>query len=323
MIISRTPFRISFAGGGTDLPAYYREHDGCVTSTAINKYMYITVHEPFDHRIRLKYAKTELVDDLELIDHPLIKASLEMLDIREGIEITSMADIPAKAGLGSSSSFTVGLLHALHAFKGEHVSPEQLASEACDIEINRLGEPIGKQDQYIAAYGGLQHIKFNADDSVYVDPVICPKERKKALEEHLLLFHYGGSRSAGAILKEQQTNIPEKQKELSLLTDYARDVRDILHEGRDLVDIGRILHESWCAKRSLSSSISNPEIDATYEKAIKAGAIGGKLLGAGGGGFFLFFVHLDMKEHLKAALTDMRNIPFSLEPQGSKIIYVE
>lgn len=322
MIISRTPFRISFAGGGTDLPDYYQTQSGCVTSTAITKYMYITVHQPFDHRIRLKYSKTELVDDVQSIEHPIMRAALTLIRIEGGIEITSVADIPAKAGLGSSSSFTVGLLHALHAYKGQYVSAETLAKEACEIEIGMLGEPIGKQDQYIAAYGGFQHIQFNPDESVFVDPIIWSPARKQAFVSHLMLFHCGGNRSAGDILKDQKQNIPQKRVPMARMADLARALKEELRSDRDIRQIGDMLHEAWLLKRGLSHGISNLTIDRWYETARQAGALGGKLLGAGGGGFLLFFVEPDKQRSVSAALSDLRQIPFDFEPQGSKIIYV-
>ena len=225
MIISRTPFRVSFAGGGTDISDYYRLHPGCVTSTAIDKYMHITVSKPFDDRIRIKYSKTEIVDSVENIEHPIIREALKLLEIDGSIEITSVADIPARAGLGSSSSFTVGLLNALHAFKGEHVSAEVLAEEACEVEIDRMGDPIGKQDQYIAAYGGIQHIQFNTDETVFVDPIICSPERKQSFHDRLMFFYCGGQRSAGDILKEQKKNMGSRIDGLDRLADLAREIR--------------------------------------------------------------------------------------------------
>jgi D-glycero-alpha-D-manno-heptose-7-phosphate kinase len=233
-----------------------------------------------------------------------------------------VADIPARAGLGSSSSFTVGLLHALHAYQGEYVSAETLAQEACKIEIDMLQEPVGKQDQYIAAYGGLQHIQFNSDESVFVDPLICPPERKQALGARLMLFHCGGNRSAGDVLKGQQQNIPRRLPDLARMADLARQCRDELRCGKDFRRIGEILHEGWMLKRTMSADISSPAIDHWYETARNAGALGGKLLGAGGGGFLLCFVEPEHRPAVAAALHDLRLVPFELEPQGSKIIYV-
>jgi len=322
MIISRTPFRISFAGGGTDLPDYYRMAGGCVTSSAIDKYMYITVHKPFDDRIRLKYSKTELVDSIDDVEHPIIREALRLTGVVSGVEVTSSADIPARAGLGSSSSFAVGLLHALHAFKGEYVSAATLAQEACKIEIVTLGRPVGKQDQYIAAHGGIQHIQFNKDGSVDVQQVICANERKDLFHDHLLLLHCGGSRSASDILSSQRKNIPECKDTLSRMVELAEEVRDVLRGDGDIARIGEILDEGWQHKRTLADGISSPEIDRWYEAARGAGALGGKLLGAGGGGFLLFFVEPDNRHAVCEALSDLRVIPFDFESEGSKIVYV-
>jgi len=321
MIISRTPFRISFAGGGTDLPDYYREAGGCVTSSAIDKYMFITVHPPFDERIRLKYSQTELVEDVDAVEHPIIREALKLTGIKGRIEISAAADIPEQAGLGSSSSFAVGLLHALHAFKGEQVNAETLAREACEIELERLGDPIGKQDQYIAAYGGLQHIAFNPDDTVSVDPVIMPGARRAEFERHLMLFHCGGARSARDLLKTQRANIPSRMKQLGRLGELARQLREVLARDGDLLLAGEILHEGWCLKRTLSDAITTLDIDAWYEKAREAGALGGKLLGAGGGGFLLLFVAPGKQEAVEKALSELRLVPIGLEREGSKIVY--
>ncbi|RJR12568.1 GHMP kinase [Candidatus Parcubacteria bacterium] len=322
MIISRTPFRISFAGGGTDLPDYYRVRPGCVVSTAINKYMFISVHRPFDNRIRLKYSKTEIVDKVDLIEHPIIREALKLTGIADGIEITSVSDIPAQAGLGSSSSFAVGLLHALHAFKGEYVSADQLASEACEIEMVRLGEPVGKQDQYIAAWGGMQFIRFNPDETVFVDPLICATETKQRLHERLMLFHCSGSRSARDILNDQRRQMAEKLAGWNRMEMLALDLRGLLLNNGEISRVGSILHESWTLKRMSGGKITNDAIDAWYARAREAGATGGKLLGAGGGGFLLFFVEPDARNAVKEALSDLRLIPFEFEPQGSKIIYL-
>lgn len=301
---------------------FYRRSPGCVTSTAIDKYMYITVHQPFDERIRLKYSKTELVDCVDAIEHPIIREGLRMVGITRGIEITAVADIPARAGLGSSSSFAVGLLHALHAFGGQHVNAEQLAQEACQIEIEIMREPIGKQDQYIAAYGGLQYIRFNADDTVFVDPVICSAKVKRSLHEHLMLFHFGGSRSAGEILGKQKQAVTLHMEGLRRMAGLADALREVLVQGGDVRPIGEIMDESWRIKKSLVDTISNPAIDERYDRAKRAGALGGKLLGAGGAGFLLFFVEPPLHAAVSEALSDLRQVSFGFEPQGSKIVYV-
>jgi D-glycero-alpha-D-manno-heptose-7-phosphate kinase len=323
MIISRTPFRISFAGGGTDLPAFYRRGGGAVTSAAIDKYMFLTVNRAFDHRIRVAYAQTEIVEHAAEVRHPLVREALKLTGIDHGVEITSVADIPAQSGLGSSSSFTVGLLNALHAFKGEHASAEQLAREACRIEIELLQEPIGKQDQYIAAYGGLRHFQFNADESVFVDPVITPPEARQALADQLLMFYTGKTRKASDILTQQKqtTSAGEKQAALEKMRAQAVAIRDVLRRGGDLREFGRLLHEGWLLKRSLVSAISNPDIDAHYERARAAGALGGKLLGAGGGGFLLFFVERARQSAVREALRELSELKFTLESEGCKIVY--
>ncbi len=321
MIISRTPFRISFAGGGTDLADFYRREGGAVTSTAINRYMYITVNKKFDSSIRVSYSKTENVEKVDEIQHPIVRESLKLTGITKGIEITSMADIPAQTGLGSSSAFAVGLLNALYAYKGEFKPQRVLAEQACHIEIDLCNEPVGKQDQYIAAYGGVQHIQFNQDETVFVDPVICSIETKKALEEGLMLFYTGTTRPASSILLEQKKNMDEKQALMKKMKEQAAQVRDALTHG-DLEAFGNLLSEGWLLKRQLVGGITSPETDALYEKAIKAGAIGGKLLGAGGGGFLLFYCPPQRQDAVRRAMSGLKEITAALEPQGTKIIYV-
>ncbi|MFH1115346.1 MAG: GHMP kinase [Pseudomonadota bacterium] len=325
MIITRTPFRISFCGGGTDLPAYYREQQGSVVSTTLNKYIYITVNKLsryFDHRILLKYSQTELVDSVEAIQHPIIREAMRITDVVDGVEITSMADIPAGTGLGSSSAYAVGLLHALHTFKGEYVSAGQLAREACEIEIERLNDPIGKQDQYIAAYGGICRIRFNPDESVFVDPVICSYSTKKALQGNLLMFYTGITRRAGDILKVQKETTHLNMEALTRMRDLCTEIMEVLKNSASLSRFGEVLHRAWTYKRDLVDSISNDSINAYYEKARNAGAIGGKLLGAGGGGFFLFYVEPQNQDRVRKALDDLQELPFLFEPQGSKVLYI-
>ncbi len=324
MIISRTPFRISFAGGGTDLSIFYKKEYGCVTSTGINKYMYIAVHKYFDkNKILLKYSKTELVDSLEKIEHPIFREALRTVGIDAGIEITSIADIPSGSGLGSSSSFIVGLLHALYAYKGKFISHEQLAQEACHVEIELLNEPNGKQDQYAAAFGNLNYIQFNSNETVDVQPIVCNSETKKQLQKNLLLFWTGTTRSTTSILLEQKKNIETDRKKfenLQKMKQLAEEMRDTLRKD-DLTKFGEILHRGWLLKRELANSITNQRIDGYYEKAIKAGAYGGKLLGAGGGGFLLFYCPEEKKNQVKVAVP-LQEIPFCFDSQGSKIIYV-
>jgi D-glycero-alpha-D-manno-heptose-7-phosphate kinase len=326
MIISRTPLRISFLGGGSDLPSFYSQEPGAVVSTAINKYIYINVNTKFDHQIRASYSITEMVDTREALKHELIREALYCVGIEKGIEITSISDIPSSGtGMGSSSSYTVGLLNALYAYVGRHVGAARLAQEACAIEIERCGKPIGKQDQYIAAYGGLQYIQFNPDGSVFVDPVICHPTTKALLEQRLLLLYTGITRSADGVLSEQKSNTessPEARAALRTMTRMAQSLRDSLMEN-ELDCFGEMLHEAWMLKRSLANSISTGQIDGWYERARKAGAIGGKILGAGGGGFLLLYAPCEQHDAICQALPELKRIPFCLEPQGSKIIYVE
>jgi len=326
VIISRTPLRISFAGGGSDLPAFYRHEPGAVVSTAITQYIYITVNKKFDRRIRASYSVTEIVDSVDELKHELIREALKMAQVEGGIEITSISDIPSRGtGLGSSSTYTVGLLNALNAHAGRHAGAERLAREACEIEIERCGNPIGKQDQYIAAYGGLQYIQFNPDGSVFVDPIICKPESRRTLQQHLLLLYTGLTRSANQILEEQQRYIEQNDQQrqtLRAMTGLAQQLRSAL--GRDELNcVGEILHEGWRLKRQLAQPISNELIDEWYERAREHGALGGKLLGAGGGGFLLLYAHPEAQADIIRALPELRPFAFKFEPQGSKIIYVE
>lgn len=322
MIITRTPFRISFAGGGADLPSFHEKEPGAVISTSIDKYMYITVKKRFGNTFRVSYSRTELVDRREQIEHPIARTCLEALDVSQGMEIVSIADIPAQTGLGSSSCFTVGLLNALHAFQGRSAPARVLAEQACEIELGRLGEPIGKQDQYIAAYGGMQFIQFQPDGQVFVDPVVCPPERRRELDRRLLLFFTGTYRNARDVLTKQNANTEAKRPALRRLCEIAHHLRDVVTSGAELGAFGRGLHQAWEAKKSLESSIHNPAIDEYYARGLKAGALGGKLLGAGGGGFLLFYCEPDMQEGLRLALGELEEVPFRFEPEGSKVIFV-
>jgi D-glycero-alpha-D-manno-heptose-7-phosphate kinase len=322
MIITRTPFRVSFAGGGSDIASFYEKNEGCVLSTAINKYMYISVHPSFSGETTvLKYSKTETVINIEDIEHKYFRQMLSMLGVK-GIEIVSTADIPAGTGLGSSSSFTVGVLHALYSYKGKFVSKERLASEACDVEIKYLHNPIGKQDQYAAAYGGLNFYQFRRDGSVIVDPVIMDDSARTQLERNLMMFYTGELHSASAILKEQSTNITsgDKEKNQIKMCGLAHDLRREL-QNNNIDAMGEILHENWMLKKTLASGISNPSIDEAYETAIANGATGGKLLGAGGGGFLLFYVPEDKQKAVKEAI-GLPQLPMAFDRQGSCVIYV-
>jgi D-glycero-alpha-D-manno-heptose-7-phosphate kinase len=326
MIISRTPLRISFVGGGSDLPAFYQHEPGAVVSTAINKYIYLTINQKFDHKIRASYSVTEIVDTVDALKHELIREGLKQVGVKGGIEITSISDIPSEGtGLGSSSSYTVGLLNALYAYSGRHAGAERLAHEACRIEIERCGKPIGKQDQYIAAYGGLQYIQFNPDESVFVDPIIAQPRVRRQLQASLLLLYTGLTRSTNDILREQVTNTErdaERQQALRSMVGLARDFREALVRN-ELDAVGELLHQGWLAKKTLASAISTSRIDEWYDRARGHGAIGGKVLGAGGGGFLLLYAHPERQSEILQALPELRPISFQFEPQGSKIIYVE
>jgi D-glycero-alpha-D-manno-heptose-7-phosphate kinase len=325
MIISRTPLRMSFVGGGSDLPAYYRRFGGAVVSTAINKFVYITVNEKFDHRIRVSYSKTEEASSLQRVKHPLVREAMKLLDIEGGLEITSIADIPSKgSGLGSSSSFTVGLLHALHAYSGRYAAAEQLAEEACQIEIERCGEPIGKQDQFAAAFGGFNFIEFNPDESVFVEPILCKRETLRTLQENIIVFYTGITRSASGILKNQQANVSSeknKQQMLGRMVELARQLKAELQKN-NLTAFGEIIHENWELKKGLAREISTLVIDDWYNKARKHGAVGGKLLGAGTGGFIMFYAPREHHEAIARSLSELRQIEMCFEPQGSRIIFV-
>ena len=325
MIISRTPFRMSYVGGGTDLKSFYMDDVGAVISTAIDKYMYLTLHSRFDPGIRVAYSRTEEVRVLDELQHPLVREALRVTGVEEGVEITSTADIPAKGtGLGSSSSYTVGLLTALHAYKGIQVSPAKLAEMACDIEINRCGEPIGKQDQYAAAIGGLQLYEFMPDDAVVVNPVVCSPEFVTLLNESTLVFYTGSSRSASQVLKEQSRNSKEASTRSSLrrMANLAYGFKASIEES-DFAALGEMLKENWSLKKRLASNISNPLIDSMYDAGMSAGAIGGKLLGAGSGGFMMFFAEPPQHSAIINALSDFRRVKFQIERLGSRVIYCD
>jgi D-glycero-alpha-D-manno-heptose-7-phosphate kinase len=325
MIISRTPLRVSFAGGGSDLPSFYQEEPGAVVATAIRKYIYITVNQKFDSSIRASYSVTEIVQSVDEIRHELIRECLRKLRLDGGLEITSISDIPSRGtGLGSSSSYTVGLLKALYAFRQQHVAAERLAREACEIEIERCQKPIGKQDQYAAAYGGLRFIQFNPDGTVFVDPVICSVATREALERHLLLMYTGVTRSATPILAEQTQHLRNgrNRAEMRRMVALARALCDALN-ANDLCAFGEILHESWIVKRTLAAGVTSPDIDRWYECARENGALGGKITGAGGGGFLLLFAPPEHHPRICSALPHLRPVPLQLEQQGTKIVYVE
>lgn len=323
MIISRTPFRVSFAGGGSDLPAFYRKHMGAVLSTTINKYMYVAIHPFFDrNKIQLKYSKTELVEALDEIQHPIFREVLKMYGLK-GVDINSIADIPAGTGLGSSSAFTVGLLNAVRTYLGKATSGDKLGQLACEVEIGKVGSPIGKQDQYAAACGGLNFITFHGDESVNVEKIIMNPRKKKELEENLLMFFVGGEHSANDLLRSQTEALSDQKKfeAQKTMVELAHQLRASLENNR-LDDFGRILHEGWQMKKSLVSGISTGYVDEIYNKGIKAGALGGKLLGAGGAGFILFYCPKERHEQFRTEMGTAGELPFRFDDFGSKIIYV-
>lgn len=320
MIIVQTPLRISFAGGGTDFGDYYRRDGGCVISTAIDKYIYVIVKDRFDKSIRMGYSRTELVESVDEIEHELAREAMKKVGVHYGVEIATMADIPSEgSGLGSSSSVTVGLLHALYTFKGQLVTPGQLAREACEIEIDVLGKPIGKQDQYIAAYGGLRRIDFRSDDTVAVSWVPMPDESKRRFGELLMLFYTGITRKADKILAEQRDNIADKRETLDKMKAQADEIYEALVDG-NLNRVGRVMDAGWRHKKQLATTISNSSINAYYEAALDAGAIGGKVAGAGGGGFLLLFCPPDRQAAVRHALASLQELPINLERDGTKVI---
>jgi D-glycero-alpha-D-manno-heptose-7-phosphate kinase len=321
MIIVQAPLRVSLFGGGTDFPEYYKEDGGCVLSTAIDKYIFVIIKKRFDSKLRIGYTKTEMVDDLSEINHELIREALRMTNITSGVEVTTMGDIPSEgSGLGSSSTVTVGSLQAMYTLQGELVSADRLAREACEIEIDILGKPIGVQDQYIAAYGGLRFIEFPRNGLVRSQRLLLPKDLIRALNDELLLFFTGVTRSSAAILTEQKSNIQNRTQVLSSMKQIAQNARDELLKG-NIDAIGDCLHESWHLKRQLATRISNGYLDDIYQVAREAGAVGGKITGAGGGGFILLFCPYQKHKDLRSALSKLQELPFKLEQDGSKVIF--
>ncbi len=325
MIISRTPFRISFFGGGTDYPAWYNEHEGAVLGTTFNKYCYITLRylPPFfDHRSRIIYSKMEHVNGIDDIDHPAVREVLRFKKMIKGVEIHHDGDLPARTGLGSSSSFTVGLLHAVYALQGKMVSKEQLAKEAIHIEQNMCKENVGCQDQMFAAFGGFNLIKFGGRDHLEIEELTIGKETVQHLQKNLMMFFTGFSRNASDIASVQVKNTPKKQKELKTMYKMVFQARKILDNG-NIDDFGRLLNETWQIKRTLSDKITNPHLDEIYNSAMAAGALGGKLLGAGGGGFMLFYVPQEKQAAVRRKLKKLLMIPFQFESLGTRIIFYQ
>ena len=320
MIIVQTPLRVSFFGGGTDFPGYFNDEGGCVLSCSIDKYIFVTIKQRFDNLLRIGYTKQEMVESVDEIQHELIREALRKTGIANGIEITTMGDIPsAGSGLGSSSTVAVGALHALYSYRGNLITAEQLAREACEIEIETLGKPIGVQDQYIAAYGGLRYFVFTKD-GVCSERVQLSVPLLRRLNESLMLFFTGVTRKADHILKEQKDNIAERLASLRRMKAMVHEGRAALQAGR-LDALGELLHEAWEEKKKLASQISNGEIDEMYAAARRAGAIGGKIAGAGGGGFLLLYCPPEKREAVRAALSRLRELPFQIEPDGSKVIF--
>jgi D-glycero-alpha-D-manno-heptose-7-phosphate kinase len=326
VIISRTPFRVSLVGGGSDLRQYYEARPGSVVAMAINRYMYVTVNKRFDSSIRVSYTKTEIVRRVDDLEHDLIREAMKMVGIRGGVEVTTIADLPAGIGLASSSTATVGVLNALYAFQGRHVSAEELARQACDIEIEVLGKPIGKQDQYIAAYGGFQHIRFNPDETVEVNPIICSKDASRSIMSRLLLFYTGMQRSAGSVLRHAKRRIGSNghvKVAMDQLVWLSEELRCQLLRN-ETIELGHILDRAWELKKRMTSSVTNGSLDGYYAKARKAGAEGGKILGAGAGGCLLVCAPQRYQPRVRRTMVraGLTEIPFALEPEGSKIIYV-
>ena len=324
MVITKTPFRISFFGGGSDYPVWYDNNGGgAVLSTSINKYCYLTCrHLPpfFEHKHRIVWSKTELVKDIEEIQHPSVRETLKFLNIQKGVEIHHEADLPARSGLGSSSSFTVGLLHALYALSGKMVSKRQLALDAIHVEQERLKENVGSQDQVAAAFGGFNKIEFGGHNKITIHPIFLDAEKLNSFQNHLMLFFTGLARNSSEVAAEQILNTPKKTAEIKRMLEMVEEAVTILEKG-SFDDFGALLHENWQIKRGLTPQITTPFIDEIYEAGREAGAIGGKLLGAGGGGFILFFVKPEMRSKVREKLKKLLYVPFKFEKFGSHIIH--
>ena len=327
MIISQTPVRISFFGGGTDFPEYFSREGGAVLSTTIDRYVYLTVNylsNFFDYRIKVSYSKTELVHRVEEIEHPAVRACLAHLGIESNIEINYFSHLPARTGLGTSSSFVVGLLHALYGHLGQRVPPFRLAEEAIHLERDMIAENVGFQDQYAAACGGLNYISFSGDNQVRLEKVITPPGVLRQLQENLMIFYTGIQRYSDTIQGKHVARIDDNRPALSRLAELARQGRDLLCESKsDLNEFGRLLDQGWQLKKNMGTGVTNPEIDRIYELALKQGALGGKLLGAGGGGFLLFYVPIDRREAVRQALKGLLEVSFNFENQGTQIIFYD
>jgi D-glycero-alpha-D-manno-heptose-7-phosphate kinase len=325
MIISKTPLRMSFAGGASDFKGYYEKGHGSVVSTAIDKYIYVTVNKKFDDLIRVSYSKTETAENVDKVEHNLVREAMKLTGVTKGIDISYMSDmLPARegTGLGASSSLSVGILNALYTYKGQRVSAERLAKEACRIEIEILGDPIGKQDQYAAAYGGFNYIRFNSDDSVLVEPIRFTDEIKKQLNKNLLLFYTGMNSISSEVLPEQKKKIDVNVDSLDKMVEQAEGLKKSLNSN-NLENFGDILHQGWLYKQKLASRITNPVINGYYERAREAGAVGGKILGSGGGGFLLLYCKPENQDKVRQALSGLKETFFNFEAEGSKIVYTD
>lgn len=324
MIITRTPFRISFFGGGTDYPTWFQRHGGAVLATTIDKYCHISCRylPPFfDHKYRIVYSRIENVQNFAEIQHPAVKAVLGTYECTDGLEIHHDGDLPARAGLGSSSSFTVGLINAIQALRGKYISKEELASQAIHVEQKVIKENVGSQDQISAAFGGLNRIEFRPDGSFDVAPIILPGERLAVLQSHLMLCFTGLSRIASEVAQSQIDNMDKREKELKFMRGLVDQAISVLQSRTaSLEEFGKLLHENWLYKRQLSDKVSNPEIDELYDSARKLGAIGGKLLGAGGGGFFLLFVRPEHQKEIREKFSRLVHVPFRFENMGSRVV---
>jgi D-glycero-alpha-D-manno-heptose-7-phosphate kinase len=325
MILSRAPVRFSLGGGGTDLPSYSRVHGGFLVAAAIDKHVFIAIHKRFDELVRLSYSKTEIVKELTEIEHPIFREALLQEKMEKGVELFSMADVPANSGLGSSSTFTVALLNALHAYKREYLSSAELAEEACAIEIDKLREPIGKQDQYIAAFGGITAFTFNTDGSVVAERLNVKPEVMDELESNLLIFFSGVERRASTVLKEQAktitANADDAVQRMHRIKEMGYETKRFLESGQ--VDrFGELLHEHWTNKKKLASNMTDPMLDEHYDAALKAGAIGGKIMGAGGGGFFMFYAKPGDRKRVLEAMTKrgLRQLRFRWDHDGARIL---
>jgi D-glycero-alpha-D-manno-heptose-7-phosphate kinase len=326
VIISRTPFRISFFGGGTDYPAWYRQHGGAVLATTIDKYCYLSCRylPPFfEHRLRVVYRKIETCQSADEISHPAVRETLKYLQFDRGLELHHDGDLPARSGMGSSSAFTVGLLNALHALRGERPSRLQLAKESLHIEQHLLHETVGSQDQVMAAHGGLRHVRFFADGRIVAEPVPLSRQRIADLQDHLMLFYTAIVRTSSDVARSYIARLDACKRQLHIMRELVDESLDILGSGTDLSAFGELLHEAWRMKRSLSPQVSNARVDALYERARSAGALGGKLTGAGGGGFLLLFVPPDRRAAVRDALERQIHVPFAFESAGSQIIFCE